>query len=538
MTADLEKILLASPTGKHWEKIGVRAHHGIDLPLSALHSQNSTGIGEFLDLIPVIDWCKELKLDVIQLLPLNDSGNDPSPFNALSSCAINPIFLSLHALPFLDELPELQTMQVNMRKLTKSQRIPYHEVKIQKLYWLRLYYAKVGSRLVKREDYLEFAKENEWAVSYGLFKVIKDMLEQSLWQYWPDELKFLSKKSYDMLVEQYREEINFHFCMQYLCFLQLKAVRSHATTAGIFLKGDVPILISTDSVDVWFYPDFFDLTLAAGAPPDMFSADQQYWGFPLYRWDVKRKAQYSWWKQRLKVATNFFDIYRLDHVVGIFRIWAIPVGQPTEKGRFIPEDESQWIPQGKEILDMMISSFLMLPIAEDLGTVPPAVRACLQQLGVPGTRVMRWERYWHEDGSFIPFEDYPPISMTCVSTHDSETLALWWRDEQEEARAFAALKGWTYKPELSREERKEILWDSHHTASLFHINLLQEYLALFPDLVWTNLQDERINIPGKILPTNWTYRFRPSVEEFTAHEGLKREISEILLGPALQKKIA
>ncbi len=534
MTTDLKKLLSETPAGQHWNKIGIFPHHGMTLPLSALHSKESCGIGEFFDLIPIIDWCTQLKMDVIQLLPLNDTGSDPSPYNALSAFTLNPIYLSLHKLPYLDEFPALIEDLTSLRLLTKSQRVAYHRVKIQKLFWLRRYFFNAGARLIKQDDFLQYIKENDWAIAYGLFKVLKDILEQSPWHYWPDELKKLSSEQFQALVDVYWPQITFYLCLQYLCHQQLASVKEYAKNAKVFLKGDVPILISPDSVDVWHHPELFSLDYAAGAPPDALSPQQQYWGFPLYRWDVKKKNGYSWWKKRLQVASNFFDLYRLDHVVGLFRIWAIPYGQPNVMGHFIPPDESLWIPQGKELLNMMLSSFLMLPVAEDLGTVSADIRHCLTQLGIPGTKVIRWERYWNEDRRFIPFNAYSPISMTCVSTHDSETLTLWWKDSEQEAREFAAFKGWEYKPELTKAQRKELLWDSHHTNSLLHINLLQEYLALFPDLVWSNPYDERINVPGKILPSNWTYRFRPSIEELVAHTALQQEIHEILLAPTVQ----
>jgi 4-alpha-glucanotransferase len=176
----------------------------------------------------------------------------------------------------------------------------------------------------------------------------------------------------------------------------------------------------------------------------------------------------------------------------------------------------------------MLNASPMLPIAEDLGTVPLAVRRTLMELGICGTKVMRWERHWDQDGAFIPIQNYPELSMTCVSTHDSETLQIWWKERKDEAEKYAQFKGWEYTPELLNPQRKHILWDSHHTTSLFHINLLQEYFAIFPELVWSDPQDERINIPGKILPTNWTYRFRPSVEEFTTHADLESAMKGIL----------
>ena len=132
----------------------------------------------------------------------------------------------------------------------------------------------------------------------------------------------------------------------------------------------------------------------------------------------------------------------------------------------------------------------------------------------------------------LPIEAYPVLSLTCVSTHDSETLQIWWKKYPEEAKALADYKKWEYTPDLSISQRKQLLWDSHHTSSLFHINLLQEYFAMFPELTWTNPEDERINIPGEPLPTNWTYRFRPSVEEFTKHEALETAMQKILFSPS------
>jgi 4-alpha-glucanotransferase len=525
---DLKSYLLQTATSEKWKRIGIYPQHGLDIPLGALHSKNSCGIGEFFDLLPLIDWCRKIKLRIIQLLPLNDSGNDPSPYNALSSCALNPIYLSLQRLPFLDEFPELKKKISIMQHLTQSQRIAYLEVKNSKIEWLRSYFEKAAARLVKQDAFIEFVRNNSWSIPYGLFKVLKDQFAQSPWQAWPEELKNPSKKKYDELVEHYWHDISFYLVLQYLAFEQLKEVKKHAALSQILLKGDIPILISSDSVDTWYHPEFFDLNLAAGAPPDTYCQDGQYWGFPIYKWDIKRKTQFAWWKQRLSVASHFYDLYRIDHVVGFFRIWAIPLGHPSKEGKFIPEDEALWIPQGKELLEMLISSSPMLPIAEDLGDVPSSVRQCLTELGIPGTKVMRWERLWNKDKSFIPFNEYPPISMTCVSTHDSETLQIWWRDSVKEAQDFALYKQWQYNPNLNKEQRKEILWESHHTPSLFHINLLQEYLALFPELVWPNPEDERINIPGKILPNNWTYRFRPSVEELICHKDLQQEISTLI----------
>ena len=177
---------------------------------------------------------------------------------------------------------------------------------------------------------------------------------------------------------------------------------------------------------------------------------------------------------------------------------------------------------------MMLDDSPLLPIAEDLGVIPQVVYQTLAEFGIPGTKVMRWQRRWDSDGGFIDPKDYPPISLTTISTPDMEPLSLWWEKLPQEASRLAEFKHWTYHPKLEQWQRKELLKDSHHSASFFHINLLQEYLALFPDLISSNPENERINIPGTQLPTNWTYRFKPTLEELMTRQDLTQEIREIL----------
>jgi 4-alpha-glucanotransferase len=241
-----------------------------------------------------------------------------------------------------------------------------------------------------------------------------------------------------------------------------------------------------------------------------------------------REDNYSWWKRRLEVACQFYDIYRIDHIIGFFRIWAIPRGESPRKGKFVPPTDDLVVMQGKTLLEMMMNSSKMFPIGEDLGIMPDSIYNALRELGICGTKIIRWEKDRATHCIFTPYKEYYPLSMTSVSTHDSDTLQLWWKKYPEEAKAFSHFKGWHYTPELSMERHKEILWDSHHTASIFHINLLQEYFALFPKLAWPSQEDERINIPGYILPTNWTYRFRPWLEEITSHEPLKKLLQELI----------
>ncbi len=530
---ELINQLLNSPTAKGWSHVGARAHHGIDISLSALRSQHSSGIGEFHDLLPIIDWCSTLKIDVIQLLPLNNSDHDPSPYYAIHSCAINFIYLSLHALPHLNKLHNLKKQLKDLAHWNDTPRIAFTEVLMQKLSWLHAYFDAVGAEIIHSKECKQFIEEHAWVQTYALYRTLKDRLGHTPWQSWPPELQCPDQKEREELIRRYFSEVAFYVVLQFLCYSQLKMVKEYAGSKGVLLMGDIPIMVSDQSADVWQFPQYFELTLAAGAPPDMYNPDGQYWGFPIFRWDAMRKDHYSWWKSRLAYARSFYDLFRIDHVIGFFRIWAIPLQHPAKEGHFLPTDEAHWATQGTELLSTLISfADGMLPIAEDLGLVPDVLPPTLKEFGICGTKVMRWERNWKEDKSFIPFQYYPPLSLTCVSTHDSETLTLWWRDFPEEAQEFARFKRWEYTPELSTQQRMEILWDSHHTPSFFHINLLQEYLAIFPELIWPHPEDERINIPGKILPTNWTYRYKATVEEIVQHSGLAQAMEKILFSPS------
>ena len=367
---------------------------------------------------------------MIQLLPLNDSGCDSSPYNALSAHALNPIFLGLASLPYLNG--ELKKAIKTLQRPPEEPKINYREVRERKDAFLRHYYDAAGSKVVNESAYQEFVQNcSSWLPAYAAFKALKQKYGWTSWQSWP---KF---SEWDEKEAQYQQ------FLQYLCFRQMSAVKQHAETYKIWIKGDIPILISPDSADVWHQPEIFDLTLCAGAPPDQYSQEGQKWGFPLYNWDVLEKQNYQWWKDRLQTAEMLYRLYRIDHIVGFFRIWGIPINAPAKEGHFVPADQSLWIPEGRKFLEMLLSCSSLLPIGEDSGTVPPEVRLCMRALGICGTKVIRWERKWNEDKRFTPFDEYEPLSMTTVSTHDSESLRQWWRNSPDEAQAFCVFKGWS-----------------------------------------------------------------------------------------------
>lgn len=521
------EVILQTPAAKQWRSIGIKHHHGIALPLFSLHSEASCGIGEYPDLLQLIPWCRHIGLDVIQLLPLNDTGIDISPYSALSSNALNPIHLGLSRLPFVAGNADLQRQSSELKRYNNSQRIQYPEVRQMKEQFLRAYYQQYASGFVARDNYQSFKKRYPWLKGYALFKAIKIARQWEKWEEWPQELKALAACQH--IPNELAVEVEFQIFVQYLCFLQLEEVKQYASQNSVLIKGDIPILINRESADVWFDPTLFHLDLGAGAPPDMYAEEGQKWGFPIYNWDALESQRHRWWIERLKAAEHCYHLYRIDHIVGFYRIWSIPLDMPAKQGFFVPKEQEKWIPQGEKIMQLMLANCSMLPIGEDLGVIPPEVRISLRHLGICGTKVMRWERNWNTDKTFIDPREYLPISMTTVSTHDSETLQLWWMNQPEESQAYADSRGWQYSHELTHWQRLDILKASHHSGSLFHINLLQEYLALIAGMTWPDPKDERINIPGIINDTNWTYRFRPSVEEITSNALLKQAITDIII---------
>lgn len=388
--------------------------------------------------------------------------------------------------------------------------------------WLFEYYERTFPSIQHLPEYKSFLETHRaWLEPYALFMAVKDEYGGKAWQEWPEEKRAIETCTADP------RALDFHRFLQYHCRTQMRAVKELADQKGILLMGDIPLLVSPDSVDVWAEPQLFNLTQSVGAPPDFYNPDGQRWGFPLPNRNEMRKDHFAWWRRRVKNGEEFFHLYRIDHFVGLFRLWTF-FDDASTRGSFVPEDKSLWKRSAEEVLDAILPASSMLPMAEDLGIIPPVAEETLHAYGICGMAVIRWQKHWNTDGSFIPYDQYNPLNLTTISTHDSGPLDLWWKGLPEEASRFATFKHWTYEPVLAPWQRKEILRDSHHTPTFFHINLLQEYLALYPDLVFPTPEEERINVPGTVDPNNWTYCFKPSVEEILAHEGLKESIRDIL----------
>ena len=501
-------------TAPHWARVGVRQHHGVCLPLGSIVTSENAGIGEYLDLLPLIEWLSETGFDVLQLLPINDTGDDPSPYMGLSAHALHPIYLSLRALPGAFSVPGFISGLDGFSDLNAAPRVCYKEVLQKKLQLISLYLDHQLEAITKDPAFVHFCAEHKaWLTPYSIFKTLKKVQGGAAWWDW-DPLKAAPEADLSDDIVRWR-------AIQYLCFLQFSQVRTAADAKGVLLVGDVPILINKDSVDVWNHPNLFVLSKDVGAPPDIYNKEGQHWGFPLYRWSAHRKTHFQWWKDRLHFQEKLYHLYRLDHLVGFFRLYAIPPGQKASAGTFVPHASDEWKALGTELLSMMISSTTMLPLGEDLGDVPDLVRQTMKDLGVPGLKVLRWERRWHTDGSFIPPVAFSPESVTTVSTHDSSTVCGWWTEDPVITKRAAHDYGLSWSPSPTPAHLSELLTLSHRSGSLFHINLLNEYLSLFPELSWNDPEYERINRPGTIDPMNWTYRTKAPLRTIVGHAGLR-----------------
>ncbi|MBN2619090.1 MAG: 4-alpha-glucanotransferase [Spirochaetales bacterium] len=294
---------------------------GTAIPVSALRTENSCGIGEFTDLKYFGDWCKECGIDLIQLLPVNDTGTESSPYSALSAFALHPIYINLF------NLKESKNYKADIDKIKKKwdgkEKVFYTDVLKAKLTLLKKIYKENQETISTNKNIISWEKKNPWIVTYSVFSMLKDKNKDIKWQDWKKDSDPSAKEIIN-LYEKNRDTVQFYSWVQFNLEKQLTEVTKYLDSIGINIKGDIPILMNVDSADVWESRDIFKVMNRAGAPPDMFAADGQNWGFPTYDWEEMEKNNFKWWKSRLKQAAKFYHAYRIDHVLGFFRIWTIP----------------------------------------------------------------------------------------------------------------------------------------------------------------------------------------------------------------------
>ncbi|MDP3981225.1 MAG: 4-alpha-glucanotransferase [Chlamydiota bacterium] len=423
---------LSSESKLQWERIGNKRRAGVASPLFSIYSSKSLGIGEIPDLRLMIDWCRACGLSILQLLPMNDTGFDFTPYDAQSTFALDPVYLNLNELQHVNVKPFLAKINQLRKKFPTGQGRVNYRIKKEKLAILKdMFHASEPSL---SDEFQEF-KQNEqyWLEDYVLFKVIKEKHDGRAWETWDSLLRDRDQDSIKSCLNDMHGEIEFQQWLQWQLYEQFRLVKNYANEQNVLLMGDLPFLVSRDSADVWAHPDYFKLDRLSGAPPDMYFANGQRWGMPPYQWDLIAGQQYQYLVKRLAFAENFYDMYRIDHAVGMFRIWTIASSEPIEQGglngSFDPGDESVWEEHGKKLLDVMLSCTSMLPCAEDLGTIPDCSFRVLAQYGIPGMDVQRWRKDWGNTNNFLAPEVYRENSISVISTHDMTPFTAWWEYE-------------------------------------------------------------------------------------------------------------
>lgn len=559
-----------------------RRRAGVLCPVFALRTEGDLGIGDTEAVWALVDWAAETGLGFVQFLPINATGSDNSPYNAISSVALEPLTLDLSpsAVP---ELAAAAFTDICGRHQVASWPVsPIDYPAVRSLYaeLLRLAHAQLclpptGAAVTgdgldeRRAAFATFRMtEAEWLDDYCLFRVLMDRAGHEDWTAWPEEWNS-GDKARSWLQRQRAEAqteietaLSRHAYAQWLCAEQWSAVRHHASRRGVSLMGDVPFGISWCSADVFFHPEEFDLDWCGGAPPERYFKDDHFvqkwgqnWGIPLYNWPRMAASGFRWWRRRIRKLTEIFSIFRIDHVLGFYRIYAFPwrpvrndeflpltdqeaaarcgnrLPRFIEQGDDTPESKAANLAQGNRLLRLILEAAGSAEVvAEDLGVVPDYVRPHLLELNIPGFKICQWEDDGH--GHTIQGADYPDCSFATFGTHDHEPLrTLWERLRKESAegdpdtQAAAALQlkflcqfAWLHPengpyPPFDDAIRRALL-----TALL---NSQSRFAAItLPDLFGAEL---RFNVPGIAANHNWSARLPMTLAEMQSEAPWRHE---------------
>lgn len=307
---------------------------GVAVPVFSLRSKEGFGIGDFGDLDRLIEWAEATGMKAIQILPINDTTitnewTDSYPYNSISIYALHPQYIDLRQLSELKDEKQKKKYEQLRRRLNKLSQIDYPAVNKAKREYIKLIFEQEGKNVLKSTEFKSFFEQNkEWLCPYAAFSYLRDKNKSADFSKWGDFSKY-DKAKIDKLIKN-NEIVDFYYFIQYQLHIQLLKVGNHARKKGIILKGDIPIGISTQSVEAWKEPSYFNMDMQTGAPPDSFCEDGQNWGFPTYNWDVMKRDDYDWWMRRMLKMSEYFSAYRIDHILGFFRIWQIP--KPHKSG--------------------------------------------------------------------------------------------------------------------------------------------------------------------------------------------------------------
>jgi 4-alpha-glucanotransferase len=503
---------------------------GILVPLFSFPSTRSWGIGEILDIEPMTRWLESAGQRLLQLLPINEMPpGETSPYSALSAMAIDPQFISLGDMEDFAAIGGEASLDFNSRARLEHARqsaaVGYAIVRDLKHNALRRAFVHFrDTQLESGERGVAFRRfcddQTWWLDEYALFRALHAKYGERAWTDWPDPLRGREPAALQQAQRELADDILFRQYIQWIAAGQWARARKAA--GRVALLGDLPFMVSGDSADVWCRQDEFRLDASVGVPPDAFSETGQDWGLPVYRWEVFAARDFDWLRHRARRNADLFDGYRVDHLVGFYRTYFRPHagGDP----QFVPAEEQEQIGLGERVLGVFQEPGTEI-IAEDLGVIPDFVRESLSRLCVPGYKVFRWERRWHDAGQ--PFRDpveYPACAVATSGTHDTEPMQIWW-ESAAEAERRAVLEIPSIRERVSEDERACAVHQRELSHPVYEA-LLEVLFASGADILLLPIQDvfgwrDRINQPATVSNANWTWRLPwPSDRLLTEPEAL------------------
>lgn len=528
---------------------------GVLIPLFALRSEVDQGIGDVGTLRRFVDWAANAGFTLIQLLPINETGGDNSPYNAISSMALDPTTLELTPdvlsdLPLADYMAELEAADLPALRAgpVRYGRVKALKHRLLRHAFLRFDAATTPEHLASFEEFQ--ARHAGWLEGYTLFRALMERHGNTeCWDQWPagQQTAAEARRWQEALPEQERVEFakqrRYYAYVQWVAYRQWEDLKHYAGARGAALMGDIPLGVSYYSADFFGDPEVFEAGWSGGAPPEPYFKDDpftqkwgQNWGIPVYDWNAMRRNNFAWWRQRIGGVRDLFHVFRIDHILGFYRIYSFP-WRPAQNQEFLPltadearertggklpqfkvRDDESWENReanrrdGELLLRMVLEAAGDTRlIGEDLGTVPEYVRPSLTSLGIAGFKIPIWEPD-PRTGGLLPGSDYARLSLATLGTHDHEPMrALWnrWNRTPEEGghhelwrlAQFANLR-YEGAREYDDEIRTGLLDALFRTNSWVAVCMITDLLS----------REERFNVPGTATDSNWSQRMHLTME--------------------------
>lgn len=551
---------------------------GVLAPLFALRGEDDLGIGDTATLRELIDWAAEIGFKLVQLLPINETGADNSPYNAISAIAIEPT--TLHLVPnspedLTREDFEKSIADVDLPSLRRGP-VKYRHVKTLKWRLLQKAFASFSecASEQRRSVFQTFCeKESAWLRDYAFFRVlVEENNGSAAWDRWPAHHRMIEKaRSWRNEVPPDRQAVltrreEFFCYVQWIAHQQWRCIKSYAEDRGVALMGDIPFGVSYYSADVFARPHEFVLDWSGGAPPEPTFKDDaftqrwgQNWGIPLYSWSAMRANNFQWWRERVRALRRIFHLFRIDHVQGFYRVYSFP-WRPRRNKEFLPLDEYQMLqrtggraphfvprddntPQnceankreGEEYLRVVLQEAgAARVVGEDLGVVPDYVRPDLRSLGIAGFKIPQWEM---RDGMIVPGEMYERLSVATYATHDHEPIRALWNEAFKNP---TSPNGPTAASEQARVTLEKIALFCGLNRKIDHLSFEKDFYpammeALFRCDSWiamvmlTDLlaRTYRFNVPGTKANLNWARRMQRSIAQLRSRRKERKRMQVI-----------